>query len=338
MLGSFTILKRQAVLGYPTFPVILWAFRVLVECLASILACSLTHGTHMVHQETFFENLPTPSEPSAAFFGNSRSLAAAQCESVSRITRRLATQAGELERNTQFFQYSHLDLHGSFQVGILPLVQKELIRRIAWFNNRGIKSQICISINSQILWHFSVGKRAPRPRCVPVQTFPRKLCCGSNKWRWSNQWTILRRRDRLEGIDSEALSFFMRRLRPLWRRSSRIHTSRRKSVWRSKRPKWKTDRVWDLRVLSGNWSTWSWSWLNRSIQCHCTRRRYSRFWYQMGPGSAIYKWGSQWQNSGKFWVRCGYESLINSKQYGLCTNKKSNKIYRGRFIRSWRPV
>ena len=39
------ILTRQAALGYLTFPVILSFFRVLVECLAAILDCSLIHGT-----------------------------------------------------------------------------------------------------------------------------------------------------------------------------------------------------------------------------------------------------------------------------------------------------
>ena len=44
----------------------------------------------------------------------------------------------------------HQDLSGSFQLGILPLMQKELIRRIAWLNNRRIRSWKCISINSLI--------------------------------------------------------------------------------------------------------------------------------------------------------------------------------------------
>ena len=49
------ILKRQAVLGYPTFPVSLWVFWVLVECSAAILACSSLHGTPLVRQDTFLK-------------------------------------------------------------------------------------------------------------------------------------------------------------------------------------------------------------------------------------------------------------------------------------------
>ena len=79
---------------------------------------------------------------------------------------------------------------GSLQLGILPLMQKEFIRKIVWLNNRGIRSRKCISINSPIVRHFSVGNRASRPRYVPDLTFPHKLCCGSKKWRCSNQRTI----------------------------------------------------------------------------------------------------------------------------------------------------
>ena len=45
------VLKWQAVLGYLMFPIVLQLFRVLFGCLA---ARSLTHGTYMVHRETFF--------------------------------------------------------------------------------------------------------------------------------------------------------------------------------------------------------------------------------------------------------------------------------------------
>ena len=48
------VLKWQAVLGYLMFPVVLHLFRVLFGCLAAVLARSLTHGTYMVHRETFF--------------------------------------------------------------------------------------------------------------------------------------------------------------------------------------------------------------------------------------------------------------------------------------------
>ena len=47
-----------------------------------------------------FEDLPGPSEPPAAFFGNSRSPASAQCEPVSLNTGRVADRTNESERYT----------------------------------------------------------------------------------------------------------------------------------------------------------------------------------------------------------------------------------------------
>ena len=57
-------------------------------------------------------------------------------------------------------------------------------------------------------------RRASKPRYVPVLAFPGKFCCGSQKWRWSNQCTILRRRSQGEGVYSRILRSLMRRLRP----------------------------------------------------------------------------------------------------------------------------
>ena len=84
----------------------------------------------------------------------------------------LRTKRGhELERTLRILQFHHRDLQGSFQPGILPFKWRELIRKIVWLSSRGIKSQKCISINSIIFQHFSVGKRVWRPRYVPVQAF-----------------------------------------------------------------------------------------------------------------------------------------------------------------------
>ena len=50
-----------------------------------------------------FEDPPAPHEPTAARFGNARSLADTHCELVSLNTGRLAARTDELERNTQNF-------------------------------------------------------------------------------------------------------------------------------------------------------------------------------------------------------------------------------------------
>ena len=58
---------------------------------------------------------------------------------------------------------------------VTRFLQKGFIHRIACLNNRGIKSQECISINSLIFRE----KRAPKPRYVLLHAFLRTLCCGS---------------------------------------------------------------------------------------------------------------------------------------------------------------
>ena len=50
-----------------------------------------------------FEDLPAPSEPPAAFLGNSRSMTSAPCDPMCPNTRRPAERANELERNPQNF-------------------------------------------------------------------------------------------------------------------------------------------------------------------------------------------------------------------------------------------
>ena len=96
--------------------------------LAAILAC-LTHGTHLVHQATLLKNLLAPNEPPAATFGHSRNMASTSCGPVSPSTRRIAEGRNDLEKDPQNFATPHRDFQGNFQLGILLLEQKELIRK-----------------------------------------------------------------------------------------------------------------------------------------------------------------------------------------------------------------
>ena len=186
--------------GYPTFPVSVWVFQVLVEWQAAILACILMRGTHLTCRETFLKTY--------LLRVNLQQLSVEVREVQHNASPCLWTQ-GDLpieqmnwSEILRICSNPHRDLQGSLQLGILPLMQKELIRRIAWLNSRGIKTQPCISINSLILLHVNGGKWVSRPKYVLVQTFSRTLRCGSKKWIWSTQWTILRRRGQLEGTDS----------------------------------------------------------------------------------------------------------------------------------------
>ena len=83
------------------------------------------------YNRTHFKGLPAPDEPSSALYGNSKNLASASFVSVPMDTGRIAEMG-------KIVQYRHQDMPGSFQPGILPLTQKELILKIVWSSCRGI--------------------------------------------------------------------------------------------------------------------------------------------------------------------------------------------------------
>ena len=117
-------------------------------------------------------------------------------------------------------------------------MQKGLIRKVEKLNSRGVRSRKCISTNFRTLRHFSVGRRASKPMFVLVLVSLRKQCIGLKKWRWSIRWTILSHHSQSKGIDSLIFRCLLQRLLVPWRRSSRTLTSRRESIWRSKRCKY----------------------------------------------------------------------------------------------------
>ena len=94
-------------------------------------------------------------------------------------------------------------LQVSFPLGILPLMQKELILRIAWLNSRGIKSQNCVSMNSLILrlfqmlenesqdrgmFLFNFSQATTRPDHLRPEIWPERSKAAQRKEK--QQWTI----------------------------------------------------------------------------------------------------------------------------------------------------
>ena len=293
------ILRRQAVLGYPTFPVSLWVFRSESQRIASprfLLAAWYTE--HIWHVGKRFWRSTFAKWTVSSFFGNSRSPTSAQYEPVSLNTRKTCRSSewlGEKYSQTFFCAIPHQDFQWSFQLGILPLMQKELIRRIAWLNSWWIDSQKSISSKSLVFRRFSVGKRASRPRNVPVQNFLRTKCCSGRSSDVAINWSA----QIPEIWDAWCEDCVCR-----WERSSRTPTSRRKSIWRSKRHKSKTD---SLR----KWSTNTFEWL-KHMELFLIFRicLVSQLWLymstisndfgtQMEPSPAVNEWSSQW-HSGRF--------------------------------------
>ena len=107
--GISVTLRRQAALGYHTFPVTLWLFWIFVEC--SQLDTRDLYRT----SGNVFEDLLAPNEPTAAWFGNVRSVTDTHCEFVSLSTGRVAvTQKKEREIYSKLGKCLHRDLSGSF--------------------------------------------------------------------------------------------------------------------------------------------------------------------------------------------------------------------------------
>ena len=183
--------------------------------------------------------------------GNSRSIASAQCEPASLNRGRLAERANDLEKTYSQFCNTYTEICKELSTwnphchaeGTDPLNLHGWITEESGLGNAF----------RQIPKSFDISVLVQDRGYVIVLTFPRKLCCGSKKWRWPSQWTTLRRRTRLAGEDSRNLRCLMPRLRSPWRRSSWTPTSRRKSVWMSKRLKCKTDFSVESRLCW--WST-----------------------------------------------------------------------------------
>ena len=111
---------------------------------------------------------------------------------------------------------------------------EETFQRIMGQTNKDCRSQIFISTSSL--------RQQPslRPRYVLVHNFLRKLCIGSMKWSWLNQWTNWDLRHLLVVFQCRILKYLMRGLLQPWTKSSTIPSSKGESVWRNKKPRKRT--------------------------------------------------------------------------------------------------
>ena len=75
-----------------------------------------------------------------------------------------------------------------------PEIRSTLVREdsqiIMVQTNNDCGFRIFILTNSLTQQHLLVGREGSRLRYVLVHNFLRKLCCGSKKWKWLNQWMI----------------------------------------------------------------------------------------------------------------------------------------------------
>ena len=114
---------------------------------------------------------------------------------------------------------------------------REDSQRIMGQTNDDCRFRIFILTNSRSQQHLLVGRYDSRQRYVLVYNFLRKLCYGSKKWRRLNQWMISNLRVLSEELKHQILRYSTRKLLQHWTESSIIPASRKRSVWRNKKPK-----------------------------------------------------------------------------------------------------
>ena len=197
-----------------------------------------------------------------------------------------------------------------FQVAILALLQKELIRKVILLNSLRIRLRKCFPINSLFLRHSSIGRRASKQK----SGYP------SEAMRWIKDVEMVDSVDDLKTSQSIRGHWF-----PNFEiLDVKIASSLKKIIQNSNFKKRvnlpehddrffrrKADRLHDLWMFLGNGRSWGWSWLFWSLSHYLTCRRRSDRYLE-----TIF-----W----KVFTRCAQVGLIISKPYWHFSNKRLSK-------------
>ena len=162
-----------------------------------IIACSLIHGNHWVHQETLEGLLGTywvPQETFLKIYLLDTGHLQHSCK-TQRIWQQLLADWSQLvqakllwtnrriEKNRRIVQYQLLDLPGVMEPGILFIVLEELIIKIVRWKIREIGARTCILIISLTPKTSSVGRSISRLKYPLTEDVLQSQCYGSKKWR-----------------------------------------------------------------------------------------------------------------------------------------------------------
>ena len=158
-----------------------WVFRDPEVCLAAILACSVIHGTHWVHQETFLRAYLLEKDHLQLSSRIQRIWQRLLADKNQLIQTKLRNKEKDWEKNRRIIQYQLFALPGSFRPGILEIVQEELSLKIVWWKIRGIRSRTYISINSLTPQTSTAGRPISRLKYALTQDVLRSQCYGSKK-------------------------------------------------------------------------------------------------------------------------------------------------------------
>ena len=207
--------------NFHTFPVNRQLFQVLVRCWAATKVCDLIHGICWVHRETSLTVHVQQSSRHRLLIKERFTLgikvpSARQCRETCRWkwgtkSRDYAENCKETTAMNSFFP-----AEGSHTQNDVADQQRLQISELQLDKFTTPST-------------FSCWKIRFKTEEVLVLVLPRRLCYGSKKWRQSIRWMILNHRDQCKVIlVSQILRCWMRGLRLLWTRSSRIPSSREK--------------------------------------------------------------------------------------------------------------
>ena len=214
-----------------TFPVDQQWFQVLVPCRASTNACHLIHGTHLNYRETLlatnFIHLIRPEILLKKF------LIVRHRERQDQFHKRQGQGPLSPEMKNKIGHTSNADI-------CKKAVDHEFINTGGSSAEFYAKTANIGAAIRQVPYTFFIpmlGRPDSRTNWPLVLIFRRKLCYGSKKWRWSIHWMNENSHDRWLARIFQILKGWTRRLLLLWIRSSKIPTSRRKSVSRNRKPR-----------------------------------------------------------------------------------------------------
>ena len=137
------------------------------------------------------------------------------------------------------------DASQDHQPEIHSTLRREDVQRIMGPTNKDCRFWIFILKNSLHQQHLLVGRYDSKLRYVLVHNFLRKLCYGSKKWRWLNQWQEL--------VDARVASALNRIMQNTRFKKKVSQSGGNESPKRGPLSPRKTDCFLDLRILPGHW-------------------------------------------------------------------------------------
>ena len=229
---NLKIQNRIAMEKYFTFPVNQQSFQVLDLCWAATKVCNLTHGICLGHRETFLA-IHVQCSIQHRYLSRNSSLYESKCHRWNPSAEEYRETCRERCR-TNWKHNSNADFcmeafnHEFF-------LSSGNLHRILWLVSKDCKSRSFMLLNSPHFQRFHVGRWDSKHQESSCSSFPSEAILWINEAEMVDSVDDSNHRDQLRVLISRTVKCWTRGLLLLWTRSSRIPTSRKRSVWR----KWK---------------------------------------------------------------------------------------------------